>query len=71
MTPSDSTTLSLTPEQAAQRLGITERTILSYARDGKIEHVSWHHGGRGRRIVLFTPTGIAKFLKKHTQPADK
>ena len=51
----------LSPDEAASRLNVTKRTILRWAREGKIECVRI-----SAKVVLFTAEGIEKFVKSKT-----
>ncbi|MGO9116058.1 MAG: helix-turn-helix domain-containing protein [Desulfomonilaceae bacterium] len=51
----------LTAEAAAARLCVTKRTILRWAREGKIECVR-----ASRKVVLFTSDAIERFLQSRT-----
>jgi excisionase family DNA binding protein len=51
----------LTAEETATKLNITKRTILKWARQGKLESVKV-----SPKVVLFTAEAIDKFLRSQT-----
>jgi excisionase family DNA binding protein len=51
----------LSADETASKLKITKRTILRWAREGKIECVRI-----SRKVVLFTAEGVEKFVKTKT-----
>lgn len=55
----------LTAAEAAKRLKITKRTILKWARAGRIERVKI-----SGKVVLFTAEAIENFLKKQTNEVE-
>jgi len=52
----------LTPEEVASILSVDKRTVLGWARDGKLERVKI-----SGKMVLFTPQSIICFVKSKTQ----
>ena len=55
----------LTAAEAAERLNVTKRTILRWAREGKIERITI-----STKVVLFTAEAIDKFLQHKTNEVE-
>jgi excisionase family DNA binding protein len=52
----------LTAEEAAERLRITNRTLLRWAREGRIESVRV-----SKKKILFTEEAIERFIQERTR----
>jgi excisionase family DNA binding protein len=55
----------ITAAEAAQYLSVTKRTILKWARAGRLERVKI-----SGRVVLFTAEAVENFLKRQTNEVE-
>lgn len=51
----------LTPEQVAELLGVTTRTVRRWARDGMLDRIELG------RLVRFTPDAVAALIERNTE----
>jgi excisionase family DNA binding protein len=57
---SDDPARLLRPEDVAELVGLSRRTILEHAKDGRIRAVRF-----GRKVIRFAPTDVEAFVDSH------
>jgi len=54
----------LTKQQAADRIGVSTKTVETLARDRRIEQARWRRDGRGNEFAVYNPDDVARIASE-------
>jgi len=54
----------LTKQQAADAIGVSTKTIESFAKDAKIQQAAWRPSGRGPEKAVYNPDDVARIAQE-------